>query len=133
MRPRLTAPAFGVETLSPRELEVGADQSEIWRPHIRLPSGALLASKFYGVFQIRFNLGEVHTHIFGSGMGSWFALVFGGLLVGFGTQMGGGCTSGHGLSGCSRLVPASLIATMAFMGGGIITSFLMNYSGVIGH
>jgi hypothetical protein len=43
-------------------------------------------------------------------------LVVGGLLVGFGTQMGSGCTSGHGVCGLGRLSPRSLAATMIFMG-----------------
>jgi len=43
-------------------------------------------------------------------------LIAGGLLVGFGTQMGSGCTSGHGVCGLGRLSPRSLAATMIFMG-----------------
>jgi len=43
------------------------------------------------------------------------ALVAGGLLVGFGTRLGSGCTSGHGVCGLSRLSPRSLAATAAFM------------------
>ena len=42
-------------------------------------------------------------------------LVFAGLLVGFGTRMGNGCTSGHGVCGLSRLSPRSLAATASFM------------------
>jgi hypothetical protein len=42
-------------------------------------------------------------------------LLVGGLLVGFGTRLGGGCTSGHGVCGLSRLAPRSLIATGVFM------------------
>ena len=49
----------------------------------------------------------------------------GGLLVGFGTRMAGGCTSGHGLCGVSRLQPGSLAATAAFFGVGIVTSLLL--------
>jgi uncharacterized membrane protein YedE/YeeE len=44
-----------------------------------------------------------------------------GLLVGFGTRMGNGCTSGHGVCGISRLAPRSLIATATFMAAGVIT------------
>lgn len=49
----------------------------------------------------------------------------GGLLVGFGTRMAGGCTSGHGLCGVSRFQPGSMLATAAFFGAGIVTSLLL--------
>lgn len=48
-------------------------------------------------------------------------LILGGLVVGFGTQMGGGCTSGHGVCGISRLSARSLVATVTFMVTGILT------------
>lgn len=51
------------------------------------------------------------------------ALVFGGLLVGFGTRMAGGCTSGHGMCGVSRFQKGSLLATVAFFGAGVATAF----------
>jgi len=52
-------------------------------------------------------------------------LFFGGVLVGFGTRMAGGCTSGHGLCGVSRGERGSLLATMAFFGAGVVTSFVL--------
>lgn len=52
-------------------------------------------------------------------------LLVGGLFVGFGTRMAGGCTSGHGLCGTSRLQPGSLVATACFFGAGIAASFLL--------
>jgi uncharacterized membrane protein YedE/YeeE len=52
-------------------------------------------------------------------------LVFGGVLVGFGTRMAGGCTSGHGLCGVSRGQKGSLLATCAFFGAGVVTSFAL--------
>lgn len=48
-------------------------------------------------------------------------IVAGGLLVGFGTRLGNGCTSGHGVCGISRLSPRSLLATMTFVGVGMLT------------
>ena len=48
-------------------------------------------------------------------------LVAAGLLVGFGTRLGNGCTSGHGVCGIARLSPRSLAATAAFMGAGFAT------------
>lgn len=51
----------------------------------------------------------------------WLAIVAGGLLVGFGSRMGGGCTSGHGICGMSRLSPRSIVATCVFMATAAIT------------
>jgi uncharacterized membrane protein YedE/YeeE len=45
-------------------------------------------------------------------------IVSAGLLVGFGTRYGSGCTSGHGVCGLSRLSPRSLVSTLTFMGLG---------------
>lgn len=50
-----------------------------------------------------------------------WALIAGGLLVGFGTRMGSGCTSGHGVCGISRLSPRSMAATGLFMAAGFAT------------
>lgn len=49
-------------------------------------------------------------------------LTVGGALVGFGTRMASGCTSGHGLCGVARLQPGSLLATCAFFGTGVVVS-----------
>ncbi|MEK7207304.1 MAG: YeeE/YedE thiosulfate transporter family protein [Pseudomonadota bacterium] len=87
--------------------------------------GGLFAAISTGELQWHFDLGTVHTAFFGNGMEMWFALLLGGAMVGFGTQMGGGCTSGHGLSGCSRLVPASLVATCMFFGSAVAVSFFV--------
>ena len=51
----------------------------------------------------------------------WGDYVFAGLLVGFGTLLGNGCTSGHGVCGISRLSIRSIIATMTFIGFGILS------------
>ena len=53
-----------------------------------------------------------------------------GLLVGFGTQMGSGCTSGHGVCGVSRLSGRSIVATLTFMATGIATVAIMNALGL---
>ncbi len=54
-------------------------------------------------------------------------LVAGGLLVGFGTRLGGGCTSGHGICGLSRLSPRSLVATGVFMGVAAAVVFVLRH------
>ncbi|MCJ8191817.1 YeeE/YedE family protein [Sphingomicrobium aestuariivivum] len=56
-------------------------------------------------------------------------LIAAGLFVGFGTRMGSGCTSGHGVCGMSRLSQRSISATLTFMGAGIATVALMNALG----
>jgi uncharacterized protein len=57
----------------------------------------------------------------------WATLVLGGLLVGFGTRLANGCTSGHGVCGVARLSKRSLVATAAFMASGFATVFLVRH------
>ena len=57
---------------------------------------------------------------------SFFLLSVAGLLVGFGTRIGGGCTSGHGISGMGRFSLRSIIATITFMIVGILTVLVKN-------
>ena len=54
-------------------------------------------------------------------------LIIAGLLVGIGTRYGSGCTSGHGVCGLSRLSPRSAVATLAFMGAGFATVFVLRH------
>ncbi|MCA1716089.1 MAG: YeeE/YedE family protein [Actinobacteria bacterium] len=54
-------------------------------------------------------------------------MVVAGLLVGFGTRLGSGCTSGHGVSGIARFSKRSIAATLVFMGVAIITVFLIGH------
>jgi len=55
------------------------------------------------------------------------AIILAGLLVGFGTRLGNGCTSGHGVCGISRLSPRSIIATVTFIATGALTVFVVNH------
>lgn len=57
----------------------------------------------------------------------WVGTIAAGLIVGFGTRMGSGCTSGHGVCGIARLSRRSLIATMTFMAAGVVTVFVMRH------
>lgn len=52
-------------------------------------------------------------------------LIIAGLLVGFGTRLGSGCTSGHGICGISRLSKRSFVATCTFMLAGFMTVYVM--------
>jgi hypothetical protein len=54
-------------------------------------------------------------------------LIVAGLLVGFGTRLGSGCTSGHGVCGISRLSPRSLVATITFIASGALVVFVVNH------
>ncbi|MBO3803033.1 MAG: YeeE/YedE family protein, partial [Candidatus Brockarchaeota archaeon] len=57
-------------------------------------------------------------------------LALGGLLVGFGTRLSQGCTSGHGISGLASLSTTSLCAVIVFMGVAIVTANLVQILGV---
>ena len=59
---------------------------------------------------------------------SLFLLIGGGILVGLGTRISGGCTSGHGISGVGRFSLRSIIATITFMIVGILTVLIKNIS-----
>lgn len=58
---------------------------------------------------------------------SLYALALAGLMVGYGTRLGNGCTSGHGICGVSRLSPRSLVATLTFMGVGAAVVYIINH------
>jgi len=54
-------------------------------------------------------------------------MIIAGLLVGFGTRLGSGCTSGHGICGMSRLSKRSIVATMSFMFAGFVTVYMIRH------
>jgi uncharacterized membrane protein YedE/YeeE len=59
----------------------------------------------------------------------WVGAAVAGLLVGYGTRMGCGCTSGHGICGTARLSPRSIAATLVFILAGMLTTALIRHSG----
>jgi uncharacterized membrane protein YedE/YeeE len=59
---------------------------------------------------------------------SWAVIIAAGLLVGFGTRLGGGCTSGHGICGIARLSPRSIAATIVFMLTAVITVAITHHA-----
>ncbi len=61
---------------------------------------------------------------------TWGILAFAGLLVGFGTRLGSGCTSGHGVCGMARLSRRSIVAVAVFLSAGMVTVAAMNALGV---
>ncbi len=56
---------------------------------------------------------------------AWPAVAAAGLIVGFGTRMGSGCTSGHGIVGLARLSPRSIAATLTFLAAAVVTATLI--------
>jgi uncharacterized membrane protein YedE/YeeE len=58
---------------------------------------------------------------------SWGVVLAAGLLVGFGTRLGNGCTSGHGVCGIARFSPRSIVATVTFMLAGFVVVALMRH------
>jgi|GEM_PF-477328 uncharacterized membrane protein YedE/YeeE len=87
--------------------------------------GGFLSAFASGSFDVQMTMGSTFERYFGNGVLMWAVLLVGGFLIGFGTRMGGGCTSGHGLSGCSRLQPGSLLGTASFFGTAIAVSLAM--------
>jgi uncharacterized membrane protein YedE/YeeE len=81
-----------------------------------LPLGAFLIARVTGEVQVSFP-------------GSIWSLIIGGALVGYGTRLGSGCTSGHGVCGLSRLSPRSMVATGMFMASGFVTVGLLRAGG----
>ena len=61
----------------------------------------------------------------------WGSIIVGGLLVGMGTKIGSGCTSGHGVCGMGRLSVRSVVAVVVFMSVGVMTVLLMRLGGVL--
>ena len=58
---------------------------------------------------------------------NWALIIMGGLLVGFGSRLGGGCTSGHGVCGIARISTRSLVATAVFVLAAILTVAVMRH------
>ena len=58
---------------------------------------------------------------------NWVVLVIGGALVGLGTWLAKGCTSGHGICGMARLSPRSIVATLIYVGAGFATMLVMRH------
>ncbi len=85
-------------------------------------AGRLLMS---GEWRPTLELGAEYARVFGAGASGYVALLAGGLLVGAGTRLAGGCTSGHGLNGCARLQRPSLLNTALFLGTAVVLSLAL--------
>lgn len=88
--------------------------------------GGAIAAVTSGRFQFRSDMGPGFREVVTANPVTMIAVLFvGGVLVGFGTRLAGGCSSGHGLSGCGRLHPVSIVATAVFFGTAVVVSFLL--------
>ena len=86
-------------------------------PAIWFLSGLILTPFLYGLFvqpEIELNA-------------STLRMIVAGLLVGFGTRLGSGCTSGHGICGISRMSKRSIVATMTFMFAGFVAVYIIRH------
>lgn len=94
---------------------------------VALVLGGAVSSLLDGHYQLGFALqSETFSQLTGEHpLASVGLLLVGGALVGAGTRMAGGCTSGHGLCGVSRFQRGSLVATMVFFATGILTALLI--------
>jgi hypothetical protein len=87
--------------------------------------GGIVSAVLGGGWEPTWDLGRFDAEI-GWGAGGKVAWMFaGGLLIGFGTRLAGGCTSGHGIFGLSNLELPSLVSTMSFMAAGVLTTNLI--------
>ncbi len=111
----------GVSGLAARALGIadcGAPRTIAAAFVLGLPLGAFALSALIGGVETRFP-------------SSLLPLIIGGLLVGYGTRLGSGCTSGHGVCGMSRLSRRSFVATAIFMASGFVTVTMMRLGGLL--
>ncbi|MBI4821801.1 MAG: YeeE/YedE family protein [Deltaproteobacteria bacterium] len=84
--------------------------------------GGTLGAATSGGWDPSWSMGTTHAALFGTSTWASLGLLVGGIFVGFGTRLAGGCTSGHGLSGVPRMQVGSLIATASYFGAGALVS-----------
>ena len=87
--------------------------------------GGLLSAVLGGGWSPTWALGMFDTEIGWGPAGKVVWMFAGGLLIGFGTRLAGGCTSGHGIFGISNLEMPSLVSTVSFMAAGVVTTNLV--------
>ena len=91
-------------------------REDLWKLYYLL--GLIAGAQVYKIFNIKVPL-VIDT--------AYPVLIIAGILVGFGTRLGSGCTSGHGICGIARLSKRSIIATVVFMLTGIITVWMTHH------
>ena len=100
---------------------IGLSVAMLWLTKGRIAgiSGILLCAA-----PLMLMLGQVPVITVEAGGGT---LIAAGLLVGFGTRLGGGCTSGHGICGMARMSARSIVATLLFMASAAVTVFVTHH------
>ena len=93
----------------------GGQRVQAWQ--VLFVVGLALSAVIYQLF------GEINIAL----SDSWLQYAIAGLVVGFGTRLGSGCTSGHGICGNARLSPRSIVATLSFMAAGFITVYVARH------
>jgi uncharacterized membrane protein YedE/YeeE len=94
---------------------------------VALAAGGLLARLTGGVPAAGTGLGPEFERLFGGGASAGIVLVTGGALVGLGTALAEGCSTGHGLTGSARLQPGSLVSTASFLASAVAISLLVGW------
>jgi len=105
----------------------GVRSGRVWRlPFLAgLVLGGFVSAALGGGWQPTWSLG-IFDEVIGLGPAGKLAWMFaGGLFIGFGTRLAGGCTSGHGIFGMSNLEMPSLVSTLSFMAGGMLATHLI--------
>lgn len=131
MRAQLRAESAAGATTSP-EPEASAPlprPAETLEAHLAfalaLAAGGLVGALTSGGWSPTAALPPAYAARVADGALGWACLFSAGVLVGFGTAMAGGCTSGHGLVGCARLQPASLVTTACFFATAALVSLTL--------
>lgn len=137
----MTATAFTPATALAGGLLIGAAAVLLFALNGRIAGvssilGGLLDESGGRAWRVAFTLGLVGGAALAAALGlaarsaggePALLLVASGFLVGIGTSVGGGCTSGHGVCGLARLSPRSLVATLVFMAAGVATVFVARH------
>lgn len=92
---------------------------------IGLLLGGVLSAVLGGGWEPTMALGRWDTEVGGSDTVKLLWMFGGGLFIGFGTRMAGGCTSGHGIFGLANFEKSGLMTTLSFMGVGVATAWLL--------
>lgn len=87
--------------------------------------GGALSATVTGGWSPTWDLGRLDEVLALGPAGKMAWMFVGGLFIGFGTRLGGGCTSGHGIFGLSNFELPSLVTTISFMAGGIVTTQIL--------
>lgn len=101
--------------------------SGIWDRHV--PDRSLRVAFILGLVAAGLAAVAIWPAAFGRSPVGLGTVALAGLLVGLGTKMGNGCTSGHGVCGISRVSPRSLVATLTFIATGAMTVFVLKHLG----